>query len=97
MSSPLHAELEIAGGWYFAWWLTVANMPAAKAARWQKRIVWANHRRVRARRAANPPGQQCWYCERLGHDETERSCPDRQMDAQRFVYWGRQWRRKEGA
>jgi hypothetical protein len=98
MSSLLsQTELDKAGDWHFAWWLTVANMPAKEATRWQKRATWADHRLERARRECLRLQICCYYCERSGHDETERSCPDRQMDAQRFVATGRQWRRKEGA
>ena len=87
----MRTELEISGGWYFAWWLTVANMPAKDAARWEKRVVWAKHRRIRARRAAEVQGPRCWYCERPGHDETERPCPDRQVDAKRWKALGELW------
>lgn len=39
----------------------------------------------------------CWYCKRPGHDETEISCPDRQVDAQWWRAAGNLWRGKEGA
>lgn len=93
----MRSERGIAADWYFAWRLTVANMPAAKAARWEKRVVWAKHRAIRARRAADVHGARCWYCERPWHDETERSCPDRVMDAKRWQAFGKMWRGKEGA
>ena len=86
-----------AEAWHFTWWLVVANMPVQKAARWEKRVVWAKHRIERQRRAAMLNGPRCWYCERPGHDETEKACIDRRIHAQRWKAMGKMWRGKEGA
>jgi len=93
----VRTELDIAGDWHFAWWLTVANMPTKKALRWEKRVRWADHRLERARRECLRSRPCCWYCERPGHDETEKPCPDRVMDAKRWQAIGKMWRGKEGA
>ena len=93
----MRSEMEKSGWWCWAWRLAVVSMPAAKAARWEKRVTWAKHRRIRARRAADVQGARCWYCERPWHDETERPCPDRQADAKRWQAFGKMWRGKEGA
>lgn len=47
--------------------------------------------------AEHPTMPVCWYCGRPGHDETERPCPDRRVDAKRWRAFGKMWRGKEGA
>jgi hypothetical protein len=83
-----------AESWYFAWWLTVANMPSTKAVRWEKRVTWARHRVERQKRERMLNGPRCGYCERPGHDETKKACIHRTMEAKRWNVFGKMWSRK---
>jgi len=97
MSTPSQSELEIATIWHAAWRRVLRYTDLKTAIRWQKRIISALHREERAVRALLPKGLRCWYCERPGHDESHRPCPDRRMATRRWQQLGKMWRRKEGA
>ena len=97
MSSPSQSELEIAVIWHTAWRKALRSMDLKTAIRWQGRIISALHREERVRRALLPDGPRCWFCERPGHDEAEKPCPDRRMETRRWQQLGKMWRGKEGA
>ena len=97
MKIPSQRELEIATIWHAAWRKPFRYMNLKTAIRWQGRIISAMHREERARRALMPDGPKCWFCERPGHDETERPCPSRRMETRRWQQLGKMWRGKEGA
>ena len=97
MKTPSQSELEIARIWHSAWRRALRSMDLRTAIRWQGRIISALHREERGVRALLPEGPRCWFCERPGHDEAEKPCPERRMAARRWQSLGKMWSRKEGA
>ncbi len=92
----MRTELEIAQWWCDAWFRAWCEVPG-KSVMLMKRHAWAIHRVERAERAVLPMGLRCWFCERPGHDETEKSCPERRVQAWCWAWDGMKWRGKEAA
>jgi len=85
-------ESNVARWWEIGWELRTFSMTPREQTRILRRVTWARHRRERAQRAELAGAAVCWYCERPGHDDAP--CPMRSEDAETWVAWGEEARRR---
>jgi hypothetical protein len=85
-------ESTVARWWEIGWELRTFTMTPREQTRILRRVTWARHRRERAQRAELAGAAVCWYCERPGHEDTP--CPMRSEDAETWVAWGEEGRRR---
>lgn len=85
-------ESTVARWWEIGWELRTFSMTPREQTRILRRVTWARHRRERAQRAELAGAAACWYCERPGHEDAP--CPMRSEDAETWVAWGEEARRR---